>query len=148
MSPRATRDFASGVAVREQLAFAGDDERVALLADADAVDHPPHLLEVQTADEPPVAVRVSLRRTATMAVGSRSSSTEKRDISAPSMSTPSEPGTVTRGRAEAARDRGPAVFVEQRQLLELGELEDEVLEDAILLPGLEAGLLQVGARRP
>ena len=45
------------VAVREQLAVAGDDQRVALLADADAVDHPPHLFEVQPADEPSAAVR-------------------------------------------------------------------------------------------
>ncbi len=41
---------------------------------------------------------MSLRRTATTAVGRRSSSTENRDISAPSMVTPSDPGTLTVGR--------------------------------------------------
>ena len=56
----AARDarFRVRVAVREQLAFVGDDERVAVLADANAVDHPPHLFEVQPADEPAAAVAV------------------------------------------------------------------------------------------
>ena len=41
-----------GVAVRDQLAVGRDDQREAVLADADAVDHPPHLFEAELADEP------------------------------------------------------------------------------------------------
>ena len=40
---------------------------------------------------------IPLRRSARTDVGNRSSSTEKRDISAPSMFTPSDPGTLTVG---------------------------------------------------
>ena len=49
--------------------------------------------------------------------------------------------------AGAARHDGRAGFVEQRDLAELAELENVVLEDLILLPALEAGVLQVGRQR-
>ena len=40
-----------GIAVRDQLAVGGDDERVALLADPNPIDHPPHFFEADLADE-------------------------------------------------------------------------------------------------
>ena len=40
------------VAVRDELAVSGDDQRVAAVADADAVHHPPHLFEAELADQP------------------------------------------------------------------------------------------------
>ena len=40
-----------GVAVGDQLAVRRDDERISLIADTDAVDHPPHFLEADFADE-------------------------------------------------------------------------------------------------
>jgi hypothetical protein len=39
------------------------------------------------------------------------------------------------------------VLVEERDLAELAELQDVVLENAILLPLLEAGVLEVGGER-
>ena len=41
-----------GIAVRDQLAVRGDDQRVAVLADADAIDHPPHFFEAELAGQP------------------------------------------------------------------------------------------------
>jgi hypothetical protein len=46
--------------------------------------------------------------------------------------------------ADAARGDERAALVEQRDLAELAKLQDVVLEDAVLLPGLEAGVLQIG----
>ena len=65
------------------------------------------------------------------------------------------PSTVTAGslrhrdarRADAAGGDDAAGLVEQRDLAELAELQDVVLEDAVLLPRLELGVLQVGAER-
>ena len=41
-----------GVAVRDELAAGRDDQREAVLADADPIDHPPHFFEAELADEP------------------------------------------------------------------------------------------------
>jgi hypothetical protein len=40
------------VAVRDQLAARRDDERVAVLADPDLIDHPPHLFEADFTGKP------------------------------------------------------------------------------------------------
>ena len=48
---------------------------------------------------------------------------------------------------DAARGDDRAGFVEERDLAELAELEDVVLEDPVLLPLLEAGVLEVGGER-
>ena len=42
--------------MREQLAFARHDQRVSLIADLNPIDHPPHRIQVQAADEPAPAV--------------------------------------------------------------------------------------------
>src|SRR5205823_6674720 len=49
--------------------------------------------------------------------------------------------------AHAARRDDRAALVEERDLPEFAELEDVVLEDAVLLPRLEAGVLQIGGER-
>ena len=46
--------------------------------------------------------------------------------------------------ADAARRHHGAVLVEQRDLTELAELQDVVFENLILLPPVEAGVLEVG----
>ena len=56
-------------------------------------------------------------------------------------------GIVRRVGPDAAGGNRAAGFVEQRDLAELAELQDVVLDDAILLPGLQIGVLQVGAER-
>ena len=53
-------------------------------------------------------------------------------------------GNVCAGLSEAARSGRLAVFVHERDLGELGELQDEVADDALLLPGLETRLLHLG----
>ena len=40
------------IAMGNQLALGGDDERVALLADSDSIDHVPHFFEVDLTHEP------------------------------------------------------------------------------------------------
>ena len=49
------------------------------------------------------------------------------------------------GRSDAARGQRLTRFVEEGDLFEFAELEDVVLENSILLPGLQSGFLQVGA---
>src|SRR5437763_5295176 len=44
-----------GVTVGQQLPFTGYDEGVSLVSDADAINHPPQLFEIQPTDEPPFA---------------------------------------------------------------------------------------------
>ena len=69
-----------GIAVRDQLAVGRDDHREAVLADADAVDHPPHLLEAELADEPAGRLVEARQVDGEDVVGSRSSSTRIGDI--------------------------------------------------------------------
>ena len=56
-------------------------------------------------------------------------------------------GTCARGVPDPARDDRLLLFVEQRDFAEFAELQDVVLEDAILLRVIEAGVLQVGGER-
>ena len=135
------------VAVRDQRAVRGDDHRVAVLAEADAVDHAPHLLEVELAGEPargPVQARemdaerrcgeeifVDAHRRHQHAVDRQLRVLWNRDARL----------------AHAARRDDRAALVEERDLPKFAELEDVVLEDAVLLPRLEAGVLQIGGER-
>ena len=41
-----------GIAVGQQCAVGGDDQGVSMRANADFVDHPPHLLEAEFANQP------------------------------------------------------------------------------------------------
>ena len=80
-------------------------------------------------------------------VGSRSSSTRMGDIATSSMTGRASFGTDDARLADAARGDRRAGLVEEGDLAELTELEHVVLEDAVLLPGLEAGVLEVGGER-
>ena len=135
------------VAVCQEEAVACDDEGVAAFADTDAVDHPPHLLKIQAPDEPlavlcPVESDCHDRGGQQVHVVDR----EARHQGALDVD-PFRAGHTDGGLAEAARDGRTPVLIEQRQLAILGKLEDEVLQDAVLLPALEACLLQVGGYR-
>ena len=136
-----------GVAVRDQLASRRDDHRVAMLADADAVDHAPHLLERELASQPAGAL-----------VQAREADDERRrrqeifvDADRRHVHALDDRRRVLGDDdprlAGAARHDRRAGFVKQRDLAELAELEDVVLEDLILLPALETGILQVGRQR-
>ncbi len=136
-----------GVAVRDQLAARGDDQREAVIADADLIDHPPHFFEAELADEPAgrlVQVRQAdgehRRRQQILVDADR----RHRDAVDRQL-------RVLRDRdarlADAARGDHRALLVEQRDLAELAELQDVVLEDLILLALVEAGVLQVGGER-
>ena len=137
-----------GIAVRDQLAVGRDDQREAVVADADLIDHPPHFLEAELADEPAgglVQVRQRGWRRPTSAAGLRrrgsATSTRRRSSSCASF------GIADARLADAARRDHRAVLVEQRDLAELAELEHVVLENLILLALAEAGVLQVGGER-
>ena len=81
--------------MREELTFAGDHQGVALVADADPVHHPPELFEVQFANEPFPAVGV-VHADGDDGRGQEIIVKAKRDMSAPSTLTLSEPGTLAR----------------------------------------------------
>ena len=137
-----------GIAVRDQLAVGRDDQREAVLADADLIDHPPHLFEAELADEP--AGRLVQARQVDGEDDGRQQvlvDADRRHRDAVDDQRARLSGTATRGCADAARGDHRAGFVEQRDLAELAELQDVVLEDPILLPCLEAGVLQVGGER-
>ena len=78
--------FLVRVAVGDERAVGRDDQREAALADADAVDHPPHLFEAEFADQPAGRlVQAASGGWRTPLVGSRSSSTRIGDMATPSM---------------------------------------------------------------
>ena len=137
-----------GIAVGDQLAVGRDDQREAVLADADAVDHPPHFFEAELADQP--AGRLVEPRQVDGEDAGRQQvvvDADRRHRDAVDRPARASFGIATRGvptRLEAMTSRR---FVEQRDLAELAELQDVVLEDAILLPRLEPGVLQVGGER-
>jgi hypothetical protein len=130
--------------VREELAFVRHDQCVALFADPDAVDHPPHRFEVQAADQPPAAVAIHQTHRDDRGRQQVVVNREPRD-QCPFDVDAFGPRNADRRSVKSARYGWPPCVIEQRQLPEFGELKNEVLEDAILLPALEAGLLQIGA---
>ena len=138
------------IAVRDRARRSGaTHQREAVLADADPIDHPPHLFEAELADQP--ARRLVEPRQMDGERPSSAAGPRRRgcgDIATPSID--------ERGRASGSSTRGlptrlvaidVARLVEQRDLAEFAELQDVVLEDAILLPRLEAGVLEVGGER-
>ena len=106
-----------------------------LLADADAVDHPPELFEGDLADDPAdVLLRIAAgaRRSSSSAAGRRPRSTGA--MKAPSGCSRACSGTVSRLLPmRAGRDGRPA---SSKSVISRNsrKLEDVVLEDAVLLP--------------
>ena len=84
---------------------------------------------------------------AKVVVGSRSSSTRIGDIETPSSVDGGAARDGDAGFPDAARGDGRAGFVEQRDLAELAELQDVVLENAVLLRLRQARVLQIGGER-
>ena len=99
----ATSAFLSGSPWAIELAVGRDDQREAVLADADAIDHPPHFFEAELADEPAGRLVEPRQVDARTRVGSRSSSTRIGDIATPSMVSDASFGIWTLRRADAAR---------------------------------------------
>ena len=134
-----------GIAVRDERAVGPDDQRKAVRADADLIDHLPHFFEAEFADKPavgPIEARQVHRedrrgQQVFVHVDRRHLDSVERHLG----------GAGRHGHtrlARAARRDHCARFVEERDFAELAELQDVVLENAILLPALEAGVLQVG----
>ena len=109
-----------------------EDQRVALVADADLIDESPQLFERDAAISQPLVV-VRLRRIDRSVVGRPSLS---RKIGGDLDALRREDAVDGPGlrRTDAAGRDHAAAGVEQRDLAELGELEHVVLEDARLLP--------------
>ena len=138
-----------GIAVRDERAVGRDDQREAVLADADAVDHPPHFLEAELADQPAgglVEARQVDGEDASSAAGRRrrgsaTSTTPSSVDGAPARESATR-GWPTRLVATGAPASSNSVISRNSR-----NCEDVVLEDAVLLPRLQAGVLQVGGER-
>ncbi len=125
--------FLVGVAVRDQGPVRRDHHRVAVVADADVIDHAPHRLEAEFAGQPAgrfaevgeadgedgcrQQIFVNANRRHRHAVDHRRRTLRNRDSRL----------------ADSARGNHRALFVEQRQFPEFAKLQDVVLEDLILL---------------
>ena len=122
--------------------FGCDDQRVALLADSDAIDHPPHFFEADLADE----------RAGTLSDLGQSDAHDRRgqqitvDIDWRNGDVRSERCAGLRELklrlADATGGELSAGGVVERDLSEFGKVEDRILEDAILLPTVEIGVLR------
>ena len=136
-----------GIAVGDERAVRGDDQGVAVGADADPVDHLPHFFEAELADEPAgglVQARQANdehRRRQQVVVHPDRGHGDAAEIDR----------RVVRDRdprrADAARRHDLSRFVEDRDLAELAEGEHVVPDDGRLLALVEPGVLQIGAER-
>ena len=133
--------------MRDELAAGGDDHREAVVADPDLVDHPPHFFEAELAGKParrlvqagePDGEHGRRQQIFVDADGRHRDAVDRqRGVF----------GNRNARLADAARRDHRAVLVEQRDLAELAELQHVVLEDLILLAGVEAGVLEIGGKR-
>ena len=119
----ATSAFLSGIAVRDQRAVRGDDEREAVLADPDAIDHPPHFLEAELADQPAGRLVEAGQVDGEDRGRQQSSSTpDWRHRRRRRSCVASSSGIETRGVPTRLDAIDLAALVEQRDLAELAEL--------------------------
>ena len=134
--------FLVRVAVREQLTLGGDDRGVTLIPDADPIHHPPEFLEVDSADEPSLILPVTEASgedgcRQQIVVHGKARHQNAVDLGAVR-------ARDRHGRfAQAAGDCRAPVLVNERQFPEFRKLEDVILEDSVLLPRRQSGLLQV-----
>ncbi len=133
--------------MRDQALILGDEQGVALRADLDAVDHPPELLERDFPDHPPrFPLRLDEadrdRRRREEVVIER----QGRDVRAVGRYARGVRHRQLRRARTAARD-GAARRGEERDLAELRKVQDVVLQDPGLLPGLESRRAQLEAHR-
>ena len=116
-------------------------------ADPDPVDHAPQFFEIDSSHQPATrALRPADRKRdyggwQEVIVYGEAGHQDTADVDT------LVAGHRDRRRTDTARCHGSPGFVEQGQFCELGKLESEVLEDAVLLPPLQAGLLQIGGHR-
>jgi len=135
------------IAVCDELAAWPDDQRKAVVADSDLIDHPPHFFEADLAGQPARRLiqtrqvnRERRRREQVLVDFDRrhrhAVDRERRVL-----------GKGDARRPDPARRDHRTALVEQRDLAEFAELQHVVLEDPILLPGLESGVLEIGGER-
>ncbi len=136
--------FVVGVAVREQASRFVDEQRVTALADPDAIDQVPQLLEPQGADQEAHAA-------ARLVEPERHFG--ERQLGLVDLHGRDEGARAGGGRrlreaqtraGEPARHERPARRIEERQLAHFRKLQHVVAEDAFLLPALERRVAQVG----
>jgi len=133
--------------VRDQASVVADDQRVAGAADVDPVDHLPQLFELELAHHPGRAALRALH--ADRDRGRRQHvvvDLERRDVGAIGPVHRRLRYVEARAVDRTGRER-PSGGVEDGNLAEFRKVEDVVLEDALLLPGLEAGGSELGPDR-
>jgi hypothetical protein len=138
------------IAVGDQPPVRRDDHREAARANADLVDHPPHFLQVELADQPARRL-VEAGQPHTEDAGRKHVfvDAERRHQHAGDVERIGRGGSRhgrLRGAEPARGGDGPAL-VEQRQLAELTELQDVVAQDLLLLRAVQAGVLHLGGER-
>ena len=112
-------------------------------ADPDPVDHAPQFFEIDSSHQPATrALRPADRKRdyggwQEVIVYGEAGHQDTADVDT------LVAGHRDRRRTDTARCHGSPGFVEQGQFCELGKLESEVLEDAVLLPSLQAGMVEV-----
>ena len=116
-------------------------------ADPDAIDGAPHFFEAELSDEParrfaePHQMNREERRRQQIFIDADA---RHRDVVDEHRR---GPGDLDARLADPARGEGGAAFVEQADLAEFADLQHVVLQDAVLLCGREAGILQVCGER-
>ena len=132
----------------DQLTLSVDDQRKSFLPDTNCVDHPPQLFETDASDQPALVahLREGYRQDGCWKPVTVDREARHEDVIVDRDALRS--WNCQRRRADPARNDGCAVFVGQRQLGEIGELQGIVLEDPSLLPLLKASIFELCTQRP
>src|SRR4030095_499828 len=130
----------------QELSFAGNYRGVPVVADANAINHSPQLFQVQPADQPSCAVNIIQTN---WKIGGRKQVAVDGELRDKNIVNSRDGASRNHDRrlAESARNRRAPALVDQRELFKLGKFQDVVLENSILLPWRQSGLLQVGGHR-
>ena len=125
----------------DEVVRAGDQQREAPPADADAIHHPPQFLEIDSTDQPSLA-RFRCAQTRRHNRGGKQVvvHSEARHQGAFDRNTVGA-GNGQCASTEAAGDDGLSGLIEQSHLGELWEVQHEVFQNAVLLPVCQTGVL-------
>ena len=141
------RRFLSGLPAAMSYRPRTDEKRVALVADANAVDHPPQFFQRDFRDQPPGSFRRLAesngdhrrRERVVIELQRRNVDARFRDVRGIRKS--------NLRAYEAAGGEAPAARFEQRDFAELRKIEHVVAKHAILLPLGEVGIEKLHAHR-
>jgi hypothetical protein len=136
-----------GVAMGDYLEVGRKHERIALLADPDQIHESPQVFERDAGDQPACGRGAGLQ--ADRKIRGRQAIVVQEDCRDfdPLSGVRGHRGNLGFRRTDPARRHHAAAGVEQRDLVELGKLEDVILEDAGLLPLRERRLGELLCRR-